>query len=215
MANFFNFYPKLIKDSTLVTDIISRIALRSELVDKLSLFYPYYLQDGDTPELIAFKYYKDPEKHWIVLLVNDIVDPFFDWPLNQNQFEKYLDEKYKSQGLLIGRTGSEYASITNYGYKALVTTSDSYSDSSNTEEFYIDETAYNDDYTGNDGHVFNYSDMTVQKGNVHYSVTKTAITIYEYENEQNENKRSIKLLRKEYASQFEEEFRTLTKIQYL
>jgi len=215
MANFFNFYPKIVKDNTLVTDIITRIALRSELADKLSLFYPYNLQDGDTPELIAFKYYKDPEKHWIVLLTNEIVDPFFDWPLNNFQFEKYLDEKYKSQGLLIGRTGSEYAKITNYGYKALITTSDSYSDSPHTEEFFIDETAFYDDYSGDDAYIFNYSDINIQKGDVSYSVTKTAVTIFEYENELNENKRDIKLLRKEYVPQFEEEFRNLTKIQYL
>lgn len=215
MANFFNFYPKLIKDNTLVTDILSRIALRSEISDKISLFYPYELQDGDTPELIAFKYYNDPERHWIVLLVNDIVDPFFDWPLSNYQFDKYLDDKYQTQGSLIGKSGSEYAKITNYGYKAKITTSDSYCEFPNVEEFYIDETAFYDDYTGDDAYIFNYSDMSIQKGDISYTVTKTAITIYEQESEVNENKRNIKLLRKEYASQFEEEFKSLAKLQYL
>ena len=43
---------------------------------------------GDTPEIIASKYYGDPEKHWIVLLANDIINPFFDFPLNYQEFEK-------------------------------------------------------------------------------------------------------------------------------
>lgn len=215
MANFFTHIPKLVYNTKLVTDIISRIAVRSELMDKISLFYQYELKDGDTPELIAFKYYKDPEKHWIVLLSNEIIDPFFDWPLTSEQFERYLNLKYKNQGLAIDRTGTEYAQITPFAYKAIITTSDSYTESPHTEEFFIDERAYYDQYTDDNAYIFNYSSMSIQQKDVKYKVDKQIITIYEKEFQDNEDRRNIRLLKKEYAAQFEEEFKQLNKIQFL
>ena len=80
MATFFAKYPKLLFNNRLVTDIIARTSIRERYSDKLSIFYPYTLQEGDTPEIIAEKYYGDPEKHWIVLLANNIIDPFFEFP---------------------------------------------------------------------------------------------------------------------------------------
>ena len=212
MANYFTHYPKLFYNKILVTDILSRVAIRADLVDKLSLFYPYYLRDGDTPEIIAFKYYKDPEKHWIVLMSNEIIDPFFDWPLNAFQFEKYLNDKYYNEGVAIGRTGLEYSQITVKGYRATITTSDSFSMQSHSETFEIDELAYSSQYPDD---TFDYADTTIQKGDVTYTQTKSSYTIYEYENELNENRRNIRLLKKEYVSKFEEEFKQLNSIQFL
>lgn len=96
MATFFSKYPKLLVNNLLVTDIIARVNIREKYSDKLSIFYPYSLQEGDTPEIIAEKYYGDAEKHWIVLLANDIIDPFFEFPFDYPTFERYLNEKYKA-----------------------------------------------------------------------------------------------------------------------
>ena len=112
MATFFSKYPKLILNNRLVTDIIARTALKEKYSNRLSVFYPYDLQDGDTPEIIAHKYYGDTEKHWLVLLANEIMDATFDFPLGYQEFENYLNEKYKAEGLLIDRTGAEYSKIT-------------------------------------------------------------------------------------------------------
>lgn len=97
MASFFSKYPKAIINNRLVTDIISRSFVRDKYASKLSIYYPYDLQDGDTPEIIAAKYYGDPERHWIVMLANDIVDPFFDFAMDYQVFNNYLDEKYEDQ----------------------------------------------------------------------------------------------------------------------
>lgn len=95
MASFFSKYPKTIINNKLVTDIISRAFVRDKYSSKLSIYYPYDLQEGDTPEIIASKYYGDPERHWIVMLANDIVDPFFDFAMDYQIFNDYIDEKYE------------------------------------------------------------------------------------------------------------------------
>ena len=43
---------------------------------------------------MSFKFYKDPQYHWIILLINDIVDPRFGWPLSEKQLYNYASSKY-------------------------------------------------------------------------------------------------------------------------
>jgi hypothetical protein len=58
------------------------------------LFDTYKVKEGETPEIIAHKMYGDSELHWIVMLVNNIVDRYHDWPMSTNQFNSYLNQKY-------------------------------------------------------------------------------------------------------------------------
>ena len=32
--------------------------------------------------------------HWVILLVNDIYDRYHQWPMNVNQFQSYITDKY-------------------------------------------------------------------------------------------------------------------------
>lgn len=94
MTSFFSTYPKVIINNKLVTDIIARSGIREKYSDKLSLYYPYNVQEGDTPEIIASKYYGDPERHWIVMFANEIINPFFDFTLDNQIFDNYINKKY-------------------------------------------------------------------------------------------------------------------------
>jgi hypothetical protein len=101
MAKYFNYYPKTFYTSDnevngveAVTNIIARFAFDSQLKENSSAFYPYQIQDSDTPEIIADKYYGNVEYHWVVLLFNDIIDPQFDWPLKSDTLIDYIDKKY-------------------------------------------------------------------------------------------------------------------------
>jgi hypothetical protein len=105
MAKYFNFFPTTPYTNSnrssaydTVTNIISRFSFEESLKQNTSLFYPYTIQDGDTPEMIASKYYGSPEKHWIVLMFNDIIDPQYDWPLDQRTIIKYINDKYSVNG---------------------------------------------------------------------------------------------------------------------
>ena len=210
MAEFFSKYPKLLYGDKVATDIIARVALREKYANKVQLYYEYDLQEGDTPEIVASKYYGDPEKNWIVMFMNEIIDPVFDFPLSQSNFIKYLDAKYATEGADINRSGSEYASITinpEIGYSVDIITTDFDSGITSTNTIYIDETAYNEQY---DNDVFNY----INEPNSSVQYVKNKITIYDYEEQLNESKRTIKLLQKQYVSQIENELSSLMKLQY-
>jgi len=92
--------PKIYYDSAgtgqpkIVTNILRRVGLRSKVKTNTMLFDTYSLREGETPEIIAHKMYGDPELHWIVMLVNNIIDRYHDWPMSTNQFNSYLNQKY-------------------------------------------------------------------------------------------------------------------------
>ena len=46
--------------------------------------FDYYdVKDGETPEMIAYKYYDDVELHWTIFLVNNIVDYYEDYECSE------------------------------------------------------------------------------------------------------------------------------------
>ena len=54
----------------------------------------YDVKEGESPEVVADKFYGDPEYHWVVLMVNDITDRYHDWPMSTPQFLQFVNEKY-------------------------------------------------------------------------------------------------------------------------
>ena len=97
---YFNSMPKIYYDSAgigqpkIVTNIMRRVGIRAKVKVNTMLFDTYKLREGETPEIIAHKLYGDPELHWIVMLVNNVVDRYHDWPMSSNQFNSYLNQKY-------------------------------------------------------------------------------------------------------------------------
>ena len=84
-------------DVKIVTDITKRFTIKN-LLGKFynTAFYEYYVKDGERPDVIASVYYEDERLDWLVLLVNEIYDPYFEWPLFAEDFNKYLISKYGS-----------------------------------------------------------------------------------------------------------------------
>ena len=97
---YFNSMPKIYYDSAgigqpkIVTNIMRRVGIRAKVKVNTMLFDTYKLREGETPEIIAHKLYGDPELHWIIMLVNNIIDRYHDWPMSTNQFNSYLNQKY-------------------------------------------------------------------------------------------------------------------------
>ena len=78
--------------STVMKDIFRRVKLKS--VNRVVGFDYYDVQDGEAPEIIAHKYYGDVGLHWTILVANDIVDYYHQWPMSMQTFEQYVTEKY-------------------------------------------------------------------------------------------------------------------------
>ena len=97
---YFNYFPLMAydikgdKNYKLVTELIKRVKVRNAIKDGLVIFDKYDVKYGENPEDVAFKYYDDAELHWVVLLVNNIVDRYYEWPLTDPQFQAFLTDKY-------------------------------------------------------------------------------------------------------------------------
>ena len=81
-------------NAKLVTDLMRRVKVRSKIVNEASLYDKYDVPSGEKPEDTAFKHFGDPELHWVILLTNNITDRYYGWPLTDQDFEKYITNKY-------------------------------------------------------------------------------------------------------------------------
>lgn len=77
-----------------VVDIFKRIIFSKEYLDNSSYYQKYDLRQGDSPEDISFRFYGTPNLHWLVLMVNNIVDPRFEWPLTEEELYEQTKSKY-------------------------------------------------------------------------------------------------------------------------
>ena len=96
---YFETLPKIIKTevggtSTLLVNIMARCSVIPEILKSPLVYYSYDIQEGDTPEIIAYKYYGDSYRYWIVLYANQIMDPQWHWPLESSILEDYITDKY-------------------------------------------------------------------------------------------------------------------------
>jgi len=140
---YFEKFPVILYDSVgngdfkFVTNLLRRVALRAKVKSNVLLFDTYDIRSGQTPEEIADKLYDDPELHWVILMVNDITDRYHQWPLNENQFQAYINDKYDNIDAVhhyettqtsgdttlkidVGTVNTDYPSataITNYEYE--------------------------------------------------------------------------------------------------
>ena len=99
---YFTKFPKLLYDLQnnsefkLVPDIFRRIKVRNKIKDNISLLDKYDVSEGETPETVAFKIYGDTNYFWVVCLMNNIVNRYYDWPLNEYAFQRYVADKYSN-----------------------------------------------------------------------------------------------------------------------
>ena len=100
--SYFKEFPKVVINKQEVLDITRKVSLSSALKFTSLDYSNYSLQDGDTPEMIAHYYYDDVELAWLVLLSNDIVDPYTQWYKTQEHLEEYIKVQYETKS---GTTG--------------------------------------------------------------------------------------------------------------
>ncbi len=218
MAKYFRHFPKTFYTPDTdtdgldtVTNVIARFKISDALVDNTNMFYPYDVQDTDTPEIIADKMYGTPERHWIVLSLNKIIDPQWDWPMRQENFVEYLNKKYETEGTGNNTTGVTWAldeSNVQAYYKTVTRTITagassrvSRSNSQIVEKLEIDASTYANVAISTD----NY---TLKDGNkVIETVTKSTESYYTYEFNLNEAKRTIRILQPDFALELDKSFK--------
>ena len=85
---------KRISDYTKVKNLFKRGKLREDIFQDTTHFEKYSIQGDDRPDNVAQKYYGDANYDWVVLLSNNIINIYEEWPLPQAGWDAYLLEKY-------------------------------------------------------------------------------------------------------------------------
>ncbi len=77
-----------------IADITVNFRL-TKLTDNLSNFYTNIdIAEGTTPELVSLQVYGTTDYWWLVLLANDVIDPFYDWLMRESEVEAYANKLY-------------------------------------------------------------------------------------------------------------------------
>ena len=174
MANYFRSIPSINYDIwgteprhyQSVTNIMKRVKFKPEVLEDISEYYPYFVKDGERPDIISYNQYDTVAFSYLILLINGIQDPIFDWPLSTQQFEQYILNKHGSVNSAMMTTKYYYQIIR--AEVARTGTSERVPE----VKFIVDETTYN------------ALDMTLRKTQ----------TIYDWEDELNNDKKEIRLI---------------------
>ena len=110
MSEYFSNFPRILYDingtnstspefSTAV-NLLIRQKIRDAVVDDISIYYPFVIPDSITrPDILSYEVYGDVRYTWTIFTVNQIFDPYWQWPLDTKTFEKFINEKYGSIGI--------------------------------------------------------------------------------------------------------------------
>ena len=77
-----------------IEDILRRVLIKNDYRINQTSYQLYDVVDGETPEIVAHKFYGNTTYHWIILHANEILDPRFDWLMSEYDLQEYCKSKY-------------------------------------------------------------------------------------------------------------------------
>ena len=191
MSNYFSYLPEVYVRTTsyrqnnvdpysLAKNIFRRIKIREDLSDIIMGFSQYTIKNNQRPDQVAYDFYGDMQYDWVVLLCNNILNVYDEWPMTEDELERYIDSEYENPDSVHHWVTQK---IRDTKGRVLIKPGM--------------EVPENWSYTRPDGTVVGKAD------------TVRPISVYDYESERNNYKRNIYLLRKQYLGGFVEEFKNL------
>ena len=173
------------EDRILVKNLFKRAKIRTDILSSITTFNDYLIEEGERPDILAKKIYDNEELDWVILITNNITNIRDQWPLSNNDLNSYMLDKYGSQ--------ENISQVHHYETKEI-------KDSSNRlimkgglvvgEEFQFE---YNTPVgAASTGNIYN-APTTIQG-----EFARGPVTNYEYESRKNDEKRRIKILKREF-----------------
>ena len=178
-------YPSLANDRKSAYDyqkvknIFKRAVIRDDLFDEVVAFTKYSVVGDERPDQVAYNFYGDSGLDWVVLTTNNIIHVRDEWPMGNQDFLTYLNAKY---------TAEQLSNIHHYETKLI---RDSRGRLIQPEGLTVPA-----------GHSISFLD----NGVLRTESQLTSFTFLEHENNVNDKKRDIDILRPEYLSVFLENF---------
>jgi len=96
-------YSSLLNDRTSSTETVAvknifrRVKLREDLFNNYVALEKYSIKGNERPDQVAHLFYGNPRYDWIVMTVNNTIDPTFSWPMPDDKFYSFLLTKYGSE----------------------------------------------------------------------------------------------------------------------
>ena len=201
MSNYFRRlpnldYPSLLKERESNTDFIQtknlfrRVKIREDLFANFMQFDKYEVIGDERPDNVAEKVYGNDGLDWVILLSNNIIDINNEWPMNQSQLNMFLEEKYTPQQLV---------SIHHYETLEL---RDNKNQLILPAGLVVDED-FNMEYLSG-GQVKSTNSLVDGR-------PIRAVTFFDYENDLNDQKRNINVLKQEFLGLFIKDFERIMK----
>ena len=120
---YFNQFPTIAYDVTgdnttsEIKDILIRVKVRDYIKNNRSWFAKYIVGGDETPDMVSFDVYGKTAYHWVVLLFNQITNPYYDWPLKRKDFYSFINNKYSSPSAVHHYEISQQSGNTNVKIK--------------------------------------------------------------------------------------------------
>jgi hypothetical protein len=93
-VRYFRYFPEITYNGYAIKDITKLASFKDTVNMSGALYLPYTVREEETAEQVAFFYYGDVSYIWLVYLSNQIIDPYYSWPMKQNQLEDYIQDQY-------------------------------------------------------------------------------------------------------------------------
>jgi hypothetical protein len=177
-------------DTIITKNLFRRGRIRADIFNNMSFFTKYSIIGDERPEQVSEKFYGTPLYDWVVLLTNNILDVYNEWPLSQQALYDYLIEKY----------GSEEVFYQVKHYKTLEVRNSSNQIVQN-KDIIVDASVYDKLAIVGEAALEYYDEelgIIVAKAGNEIAVP---VTFVEYEEEVNDNKRNIFILRQRYLQE--------------
>ena len=189
-------YPNFVDETgnvnLILKNITTRIVRRESLIDDKSIFYKYFIREGEDIESISNNLYKTPLYYWTIMIINNKFDRFYDFPLQYGEFEDYIADKY----------GSISGAQTTYKYYIRESYERFSDDIVEDKNYFLEVPVNNYLYT-------NISSQTSRAVSENGRLMKYSKSNYEIEFEDNEAKRNILVCDSSYIGIFVDTFRSL------
>ena len=189
-------YPSLLKERESNTDFVEtknlfrRAKVREDLFSNFMQFDKYKIIGDERPDNVAEKVYGSGDLDWVVLMSNNIIDINNEWPLTQFQLNSFLSNKYSPQNLV---------SIHHYETLEL---RDNKNQLILPAGIVVDKD-FNLEYLS--GGQIKSTNSLVDGRPV------KAVTFFDYENDLNDKKRNINVLKQEFLGIFIKDFERIMK----
>jgi hypothetical protein len=91
-----------ISDGTIIPfrDIFVQRNFLKNIFSERDYILPYTVKSGDTPRSLAYYIYGSERYEWIIYCLNSIVNPYYDWPLSEDDFYNFIGSKYLNKKCL-------------------------------------------------------------------------------------------------------------------